>query len=50
MAAGERAALYAAVESAGIAASLRNGGVRISPHYYNTFEEIEEIVDVMASA
>ena len=43
-------ALYAAVESAGITASLRNGAVRISPHYYNTFEEIDEIVEVMASA
>jgi selenocysteine lyase/cysteine desulfurase len=43
-------ALYAAIEAAGITASLRNGAVRISPHYYNTPDEIDQIIDVLRSA
>jgi selenocysteine lyase/cysteine desulfurase len=42
-------AVHAAMESARITASVRNGAVRISPHYYNTFREIDQIVDVMRS-
>ncbi len=33
----------------GIYASIRNGAIRISPHYYNTFDEMEHIISIMAS-
>ncbi len=38
---------FAALEAAGITASLRNGAVRISPHYYNTAEELDRVIDVL---
>jgi selenocysteine lyase/cysteine desulfurase len=33
----------------GVYASVRNGAIRIATHYYNTNEEIERIISVMAS-
>lgn len=41
-------ALYERVTNANVQASLRAGGVRISPHYYNSKEEIDLIVDAVS--
>lgn len=41
--------MYSLLMANGIFASIRNDAVRISPHFYNTGEEIERIVSVMAS-
>lgn len=40
---------YANLTANGIFASMRNDAIRISPHYYNTSDEIEHIVAVMSS-
>lgn len=45
---------FAALEQAGIDASLRTGGdgtpwLRFSPHFYNTPEEVERVADVLRS-
>lgn len=41
--------VHAALTASGIFASIRNGAIRIAPHYYNTAGEMERIVAVMAS-
>lgn len=33
-----------------IAVTIRDNGIRVSPHGYNTFEEVEAIVDLLARA
>ena len=40
--------LYQRVTKANVQASLRAGGVRISPHYYNSEEEMDLIVDAVS--
>ncbi|PWE54446.1 cysteine desulfurase [Metarhizobium album] len=40
---------HANLTANGIFASIRNDAIRISPHYYNTSDEIERIVMVMSS-
>ena len=40
---------HANLTANGIFASIRNEAIRISPHYYNTPDEIERIVTVMSS-
>ncbi|MQY50106.1 aminotransferase class V-fold PLP-dependent enzyme [Rhizobiales bacterium RZME27] len=40
---------HANLTANGIFASIRNDAIRISPHYYNTPDEIERIVTVMSS-
>ena len=52
--ANDPAALFTALEKAGIAASLRKTRdhgfwLRFSPHFYNTVEEIDRTLDVLAS-
>lgn len=42
--------LLGALSSERIYASIRNGAVRLSPHYYNTSSEIEQIVTILAKA
>jgi cysteine desulfurase/selenocysteine lyase len=42
------AAVFARVTDAGIVASLRSGAVRISPHAYNTFDELDFVVQTMS--
>lgn len=37
-------ALHAALEKEGVHASLRGGGVRFSPHYWNTEDEVDQVV------
>lgn len=41
--------LHESLSANGIYASVRNGAVRISPHYYNTFDEMDHIISVMSS-
>ena len=36
--------------AAGIVVSLRSGAIRVSPHYYNSEEEIDRIVDVVVGS
>jgi len=40
----EPAAVTAALESRGVVCSARGGGVRLAPHGYNTYEEIDRLV------
>lgn len=46
---GKLAATRAALDAAHISYSLRAGGVRLSPHAYNTDEDIEGVLQVVAS-
>lgn len=43
-------ALHHHLENEGIVCAPREGMLRLSPHYYNTDEEIERVVDVLRSA
>ena len=38
---------YHAVKRAKIVCSLREGAIRLSPHFYNTVEEMEKVVEVL---
>lgn len=42
--------IYQFLRKQNITVSLRNGCLRISPHFYNTMEEIEHCVDVLNEA
>ena len=41
--------LYLALQSAGIYCGCFSGGIRIDPNFYNTFEEIDQLVSVVKS-
>ena len=41
------AALYAKLEANGVSCSLREGLVRLSPHCYNTMEEMERVASLL---
>ena len=41
---------YHAVKRARIVCSLREGAIRLSPHLYNTVEEMEKVLDVLDKA
>ncbi|TDQ35633.1 aminotransferase class V [Phyllobacterium brassicacearum] len=41
--------MHASLTKNGIYASKRNGAITVSPHYYNTPDEIERIVSIMAA-
>ena len=40
-------ALYEKLYEAEIVGAVRGGGLRLSPHFYNTEEEIDRILDVL---
>jgi selenocysteine lyase/cysteine desulfurase len=40
-------ALYNKLSSAGFVISLREGGVRVSPHFYNGMDEIEKLIEAV---
>lgn len=42
--------ISAALRDAGVVFSVREGAIRLSPHLYNTVEEMERVVDVMEGA
>lgn len=44
------AELHSALTAQGVHASIRSGAIRFSPHYYNTVEEMEEIISIMVSS
>ncbi len=39
--------LFERLDEASIRVSLRAGGIRVSPHYYNTVDEIERVVEIL---
>ncbi|NQV16487.1 aminotransferase class V-fold PLP-dependent enzyme [bacterium] len=39
--------IYEGLTAAGVNLSLRGGGLRIAPHYYNTPEEVEQVLSIM---
>jgi selenocysteine lyase/cysteine desulfurase len=41
---------FAALEAAGVAASLREGAIRLSPHAYNTVDEMARVAEVLERA
>ncbi|HOK22603.1 MAG TPA: aminotransferase class V-fold PLP-dependent enzyme [Candidatus Hydrothermia bacterium] len=42
--------LYRTLEQEKIKTSLRNGYIRISPHFYNTFAELDTLIDVIKTS
>lgn len=40
-------AAYRALKAAGVVASLREGAIRLSPHFFNTIEEMKRVVEVL---
>ncbi|NBJ10686.1 aminotransferase class V-fold PLP-dependent enzyme [Microvirga sp. SYSU G3D207] len=44
------AELHSLLAANGVYASIRSGAIRIAPHYYNTFEEMERIIFIMTYA
>lgn len=41
-------ALYRHLQQKGVVCALRGGGIRFSPHFYNSFEEIDKALDLAA--
>ena len=41
--------LFARLEAADVVVSLRGGGIRVAPHFYNTWEDIERLLAVLPS-
>ncbi|HKI93950.1 MAG TPA: aminotransferase class V-fold PLP-dependent enzyme [Gemmatimonadales bacterium] len=39
---------FATLKAAGIACSLREGSLRLSPHWFNTVDEVERVVELIA--
>ncbi|MGZ8159935.1 MAG: aminotransferase class V-fold PLP-dependent enzyme [Methylobacter sp.] len=40
--------LYKHLQDNGVVCALRGGGIRFSPHFYNTFEEIDRALELIA--
>jgi len=38
---------YHAIKRARVVCSLREGAIRLSPHFYNTVEEMEKVIEVL---
>lgn len=38
---------FRALKAAGVVSSLREGAIRLSPHFYNTVEEMERVVEIL---
>jgi selenocysteine lyase/cysteine desulfurase len=41
------ASVHQRLRSASIIASLREGSIRLSPHFYNTIDEMHRVVEVL---
>ena len=41
--------LYKYLQDNGVVCALRGGGIRFSPHFYNTFEEIDRALGLISS-
>lgn len=46
----EAAAAHAALLAAGVTCSLREGSIRLSPHFYNNREDVARVLDVLEGA
>lgn len=44
---GDMKKLYMHLQESGIVVSVRNGFLRFSPHFYNTEEEVDQIIDAL---
>jgi cysteine desulfurase/selenocysteine lyase len=42
-------ALYQYLQKSGVVCALRGGGIRFSPHFYNTLEEIDQALELVVS-
>jgi len=42
--------LYKHLQESGVVCALRGGGIRFSPHFYNTFTEIDQAIALAATA
>ena len=40
--------LYQFLQKSGVVCALRGGGIRFSPHFYNTFDEIDRALELVA--
>jgi selenocysteine lyase/cysteine desulfurase len=40
---------YRKLKQAGVVCVMREGSIRLSPHFYNTVEEVERVVDILES-
>jgi selenocysteine lyase/cysteine desulfurase len=40
---------FARLRAAGVVASLREGSIRLSPHVYNTVDEVVRVVDLLSA-
>jgi selenocysteine lyase/cysteine desulfurase len=40
--------LYKYLQGNGVVCALRGGGIRFSPHFYNTFEEIDRTLELIS--
>lgn len=45
----EAEALHARLEAAGVVTALRGGGIRVSPHAYNDFDDVNRLLEVLAA-
>ena len=43
----DAAAMHRKLADAGVTCSLREGSLRFAPHWFNTVEEVEEVVEVL---
>jgi cysteine desulfurase / selenocysteine lyase len=50
LAAADLERLHGALLGAGIICTIREGALRIAPHFYNTVEEMERVVEVLEEA
>jgi selenocysteine lyase/cysteine desulfurase len=41
---------FRALKAARVICSMREGAIRLSPHFYNTVEEMERVVDILEDA
>jgi cysteine desulfurase/selenocysteine lyase len=41
---------FRALKAARVVSSMREGAIRLSPHFYNTVEEMERVVDILEDA
>ncbi len=39
--------IFEKLSGAGVLGALRGGGVRLSPHFYNTEEEVDRVLDLL---
>ncbi|MDQ3224306.1 MAG: aminotransferase, partial [Gemmatimonadota bacterium] len=43
-------AAFRALKAARVICAMREGAIRLSPHFYNTVEEMERVVEILENA